>query len=200
MRDTGNPRNNQNINVMNTTATLAPVTVSTSAKERDLFGTELATRQTGGTVTAIVSRTDATKTLGRKITFDALTLAEFKNKITADKSLNAANRKQLRQQFLNSDAIKQRQMLGMAALQASYQPDEFAPAGRVPDSIDLRAGGTLRLVSVEKFIGKVKTETAAQKITRLERELREAKAAKAEAATTEAETVEVESTPVETAQ
>lgn len=167
------------------TNVLTPVATS---KEVDLFGCTIAERETKGTIVPIMSRTDETKQLGRKLTFDALTLSEFKAKLTADKSLNAGQRKQLRQRFLNSDAIKQRQMLGIAALQASFQPDEFAPAGRVPDSFDLRAGGTLRLVSVEKFVGKTATETAAQKIARLERELREAKVAKAEAEASEAET------------
>lgn len=167
----------------------ATLTTVTTEKETDLFGMPLATRPQGGTIVPIMSRTDATKQLGRKVTFDALTLAEFKAKLSADKSINAAAKKALRQQFLNSDAIKQRQMLGIAALQASFQPDEFAPAGRVPDSFDLRAGGTLRLVSVEKFIGKAKDETAAQKIARLERELREARAAKADAEAPEAETL-----------
>ncbi len=173
------------------TATLAPV-VSTVSAQRDLFGMELSARPSGGAITPIASKNDATKVLGRRLTFDFKTLAEFKSTLAGNKNINAATKKSMRQEFLNGDAIKQRQMLGMAALQASYQPDEFAPSGRVPDSMDLRAGGTLRLVSVEKFIGKVKTETPKQQIERLERELREVKAKAAQPVEVETITVEGE--------
>lgn len=171
---------------MKSTATLAPVIVSTAAIESDLFGVALSSRPMGGLIVPIVSRTDATKTLGRKVTFDFKTLAEFKASLATNKDINAATKKKLRQEFLNGDSIKQRQMLGMAALQAAYQPDEFAPSGRVPDAMELRANGRLTLISVEKFIGKDKSETPKQKIERLERELREAKAAKGHAAAEEA--------------
>lgn len=166
-----------------TTTTLTPVTA-----ERDLFGTELATRPTGGMITPIMSKTDASKQLGRKVTFDFKTLSEFKA-VLQSSGLTAAEKKAKRQQFLSGDAVQQRQMLGLAALQAAYQADDMAPMGRVPDSLELRKNGTLKLVSVESFIGKAKTETPTQKIARLERELREAKSAKADAAAPEAETV-----------
>ncbi len=189
---------------MNTETTLAPVTVAAPRNvDLDLFGVEqLSTRPTGGLVTQIVSKKDETKVLGRKVTFDFRTLAEFKATLAEDKTLNAAARKAKRQEFLNADSIKQRQMMGMAALQASYAPDSFAPLGRVPDSMELRKNGSLKLISVEAFIGKDKSETPTQKIARLERELREAVASKAEANTVEAETVpavEAETVPVESA-
>jgi hypothetical protein len=179
------------------TATLTPVTESRNV-DLDLFGvSSLAVRPTGGNVTAIVSKKDETKQLGRKITFDFKTLAEFKATLADDKTLNAKSRKAKRQEFLSSDAIQQRQMLGMAALQAAYQPDDFAPMGRVPDSMELRKNGSLKLVSVEGFIGKDKSETPTQKIARLERELREAKTAKVEAKTMEADTLPVEAPAAE---
>ena len=160
---------------MNNTTTLA--TVTTEATATDLFGEALAPRPLSvGSVTQIVSRSDATKVLGRRITFDASTLAEFKATLNADKTLTAAAKKAKRQEFLNADAIKQRRLLGEIALRQAYEPDEFAPSGRVPDTMELRKNGSIKLVSVEAFIGKVKTETPAQKIERLERELREAKA------------------------
>lgn len=190
---------------MNTTlATVinAPRAV-TVTPDKDLFGFELASRNVGGNVSAIVSKKDETKQLGRRITFDALTLAEFKARLADDKTLNAKQKKERRQMFLNADAIKQRRMLGIAALTAAYEPDDFAPMGRVPDVMELRKNGSLKLLSVEAFIGKDKSETPTQKIARLERELREARAskaeAKAEAEAPEVETVEVETTPVEQA-
>ncbi len=170
---------------------IAPRAVSV-ASDKDLFGFELSARPTGGSITAIVSKKDETKQLGRRITFDAKTLAEFKAILADDKTLTARQKKEKRQAFLNADAIKQRRMLGVAALQAAYEPDDFAPMGRVPDSLELRKNGSLKLLSVESFIGKDKTETPTQKIARLERELREARAAKAEAKA-EAAAVEVES-------
>ncbi len=172
------------------TDTLTPVTVAAPRNvDLDLFGVEsLATRPTAGNIVIIYSKKDETKALGRKLTFDIKTLAEFKATLTADKALNAKERKSKRQEFLNAGAIQQRQMLGIAALHAAYAPDEHAPMGRVPDSMELRKNGTLKLVSVESFIGKDKSETPTQKIARLERELREARASKVEATTTEAET------------
>lgn len=156
---------------MSNTATLTPVT----ATQSDLFNYTPAARA-AGEVTQIVSRSDATKVLGRKITFDAVTLKEFKDGLNADKTLTAAVKKEKRQQFLHAGAIKQRQLLGEIALRQAYEKDEFAPMGRVPDTMELRKNGVIKLVSVESFIGKDKTETSAQKIKRLERELREAKA------------------------
>ncbi len=175
---------------MNTT--LSTVTASRPVtSDTDLFGFELAARPVGGHVTAIVSKKDETKQLGRRITFDALSLAEFKARLASDKTLNSKQKKERRQMFLNADAIKQRRMLGLAALQAAYEPDDFAPKGRVPDVMELRKNGSLKLISVESFVGPDKTETPTQKIARLERELREARASKAEAKA-EAEAPEVE--------
>lgn len=183
---------------MNTTLAnvIAPRAV-VATSDRDLFGFELASRPLGGVnVTAIVSKKDESKQLGRRITFDVKTLADFKAVLAADKSLTSKQKKEKRQQFLNADAITQRRILGVAALQAAYEPDDFAPSGRVPDVMELRKNGSLKLLSVEAFIGKDKTETPTQRIARLERELREVKAenakAKAEAAAPEVETVEVE--------
>lgn len=173
-------------------ATLATVTASRPVtSDTDLFGFELAARPMGGTVTAIVSKKDETKQLGRRINFDALTLAEFKSRLADDKTLTSKQKKERRQAFLNADAIKQRRMLGIAALTAAYEPDEFAPMGRVPDVMELRKNGSMKLISVESFIGKDKTETPTQKIARLERELREARANKTEAKA-EADAPEVE--------
>lgn len=190
---------------MNTTLAnvIAPRAVAVTP-DKDLFGFELASRPLGGAnVSAIVSKKDETKQLGRRITFDALTLAEFKARLNEDKTLTAKQKKDKRQQFLNADVIEQRQMLGSAALTAAYKADDFAPMGRVPDVMELRKNGTLKLISVEAFIGKDKTETPTQKISRLERELREARAskaeAKAEAEAPEVETVEIETAPVEQA-
>lgn len=161
---------------MSNTATLAPVTssVETVTGELALNDARPALAVSVGQVTKIVSRTDASKVLGRKITFDVATLSEFKDSLNADKTLNAAAKKAKRQEFLNADNIKQRQLLGEIALRTAYQADEFAPMGRVPDSMELRKNGSIKLISVESFIGKVRTETPAQKIARLERELREA--------------------------
>ena len=172
-------------NTMSTT-TLAPVT----ATQSDLFNYTPAARA-AGEVTQIVSRSDATKVLGRKITFDAVTLKEFKDGLNADKTLTAAAKKEKRQQFLHADAIKQRQLLGEIALRQAYEKDEFAPMGRVPDTMELRKNGTIKLISIESFIGKAKTETPAQKIERLERELREARANAIKPVDTEVEVITV---------
>lgn len=139
----------------------------------DLFSPEIGKRSLSIVSVPIVSKKDADKELGRRITFDVVTLAQFKASL-ADTKMNAAEKKKARQVFLNSDAVKQRQMLGAAAMQVAMQPDEHAPMGRVPDVMELRKNGTIKLVSVEQFLGVAK-ESAAQKIKRLEKELREAK-------------------------
>lgn len=135
---------------MSNTATLATVTPS-AASDTDLFGMPLATRDTRGTTTPIVSKKGTVT--GRRLTFDSFTLAEFKDKLTGS-GLTAAQKKLKRQEFLNADAIKRRQLMGEMALRQAYEPDEFAPMGRVPDVMDLRKGGTIRLVSVQQFHGK----------------------------------------------
>lgn len=166
--------------IMNT-ATLAPVTTTAELNLGD-ERTATPTTLTVGRITAIVSRTDPSKTLGRRVQFNAETLSEYKSRLNADKSLNAQQRKAERQKFLNATEIEQRELLGLAAVKAAMRPDEFAPMGRVPDVMELRKnGGVLKFVSVETFIGKDKTETPAQKIARLENELRAERAALAEA-------------------
>lgn len=166
----------------------ATLTTPRADVQMSLFGEAFDKRPGALALVPIVSKKDPDKVLGRRVTFDVLTLAEFKEKLAKRSDINAAEKKKLRQEFLNKDAIGQRQMLAMAAVQAAMQPDEFAPAGRVPDSMELRANGTLKFVSVDKFLGTVK-ETEKQKITRLEKELAALKAAASTPAVIEAETL-----------
>ena len=151
-------------------ATLA--TTTTAAAELDLFGAPLRGRTVAISETAIVSKTDATKVLGRRVLFDTASLKDFKAKLAENKSLTAAQKRTMRGEFLHADAIKQRQLLGSMALSLAYEPDTFAPKGRVPELMELRKNGVIKLVSVDAFIGADKKETPKQKIERLEKELR----------------------------
>lgn len=153
-----------------------------SAAQLDLFGQPVTSRVHANS-TPLVTRTG--KVSGVRIGFDSQSFKDFKS-VLAESNLNAEQKKAKRQEFLSADAIKQRQMLGILVLQRAYEADDHAPLGRVPEVMELRKGGTMKLVSVAEVLGH-KPDTAKQKIAKLEAEIAALRKAEAERKALEAE-------------
>lgn len=123
-----------------------------------------------GRVTDIVTKTD--RVVGKRFTFSASSLAEFKAGLTAKKIRGDARRLAM-QEFFHADTVTRARMLGRLWLEGAYEK------GMAPDTADLRAkSGTLRLVSTlvpEKPAKKGKAVDKDAEIARLKAELAAAK-------------------------
>ena len=137
-----------------------------------------------GRVTDIVTKTD--RVVGKRFTFSASSLAEFKAGLTAKKIRGDARRLAM-QEFFHADTVTRARMLGRLWLEGAYEK------GMAPDTADLRAkSGTLRLVStlVPEKPAKGKAVDKDAEIARLKAELAALKAAARPAVEIEAEVAE----------
>lgn len=145
---------------------------TTEAAQLDLFGLPvLPTSRVNASTEAIVTK--AGRTTGVRIKFDAQSFAEFKKELSTS-SLTAEQKKLQRQQFLSADNVERRKMLGRLALEHAFKPDAYAPLGRVPDVMELKKAGTLKLISVADALGvkpesvvKQQLDTAQAEVARL---------------------------------